>query len=66
MRMTVYKQTALADESNRAAAEKQLHLSDPELFAGCDSDEREQWIDDVIIEWVDQYRQKVAESLHPC
>ncbi len=64
MRITTDLPTALADQGNRAEALSQIMRSNEDAdVEGTPVEDMAEWIDDVIIQWVDQYKQEIAEGL---
>ena len=63
MRITTDRKAALANPSNRYHAFEQLKWTVDMLDVSID--DREQWIDDVINEWVDELKSDLDRGLQP-
>ena len=62
MRITTDRKAALADTSNRMEAGKQIQK---EHGFEIDLDDFEQWIDDLINEWVDELAHDLQRGICP-
>ncbi len=56
MRLTTNLAAALADRSNREAAERQARFEDLDTWNDCDQDERDDWVNEIIRDWVASLR----------
>lgn len=66
MRITTDLTAALADQGNRTEALSQIMRSNEDAdVEGTPVKDMAEWINDVIIEWVEQYKQEIAQGLHP-
>ena len=65
MRITTNLKAALADESNRLEARRVLIYQDAKLFGEASPAERDEWIDDMITEWVRDLRRDIDAGIYP-
>ena len=66
MRITTDIKAALQDKGNRATALSEImRQNHADNIKDTPIEDIAQWIDDVIIEWVAEYKQEIAEGRHP-
>ena len=63
MKITTDFSIARKNSANRHYALEQIKQSDAALLGGLTIDEREEWIDDVILDWCDQLRDEIAQGV---